>query len=91
MSVEAEQDGDDITGYTLRTWGWRQAAQYLDRLEAGFELIGENPSIGRSCESLRHGLKRFEIGNHVIFYAIEAGDILIVRVLHERMLPANYF
>jgi len=89
-SVEAEQDVTDIIEYTFTTWGWRQAAQYLDRLEAGFGLIAQSPSIGRSCEFLRPGLKRFEIGHHVVFYSIEPEGVVIGRVLHERMLPANY-
>jgi toxin ParE1/3/4 len=91
VSVEAEGDIDQIAVYTTNTWGWRQTDQYLSKLEEGFNLLAENPSIGRSCESIRDGLRRFEIGRHVVFYLPEPGGILVVRVLHQRMLPTNYF
>jgi toxin ParE1/3/4 len=90
ISVEAEADIDRIADYTTNTWGWRQTNQYLAKLEDGFDLLAQNPSIGRSCDSLRIGLRRFEIGRHVVFYFPESGGVLIVRVLHQQMLPNNY-
>jgi toxin ParE1/3/4 len=91
ISVEAEEDVDRIAAHTTDTWGWRQTDQYLAKLEDGFNLFAENPSIGRACESIRPGLLRFEIGRHVVFYLPEPGGILVARVLHERMLPINHF
>jgi hypothetical protein len=35
------------------------------------------------------GLRRMEQGRHVVFYRAEPGDILISRILHQRMLPEN--
>ncbi len=90
LSAEAEVDIDQIAAYTTSTWGWRQTDQYLAKLEDGFDLLARNPSIGRSCNSLRAGLRRFEIGSHVVFYLPEADGVLVVRVLHQRMLPINY-
>jgi toxin ParE1/3/4 len=90
ISVEAEADIDRIADYTTSTWGWRQTNQYLAKLEDGFDLLAQNPSIGRSCESIRAGLRRFEIGRHVVFYLPEPGGVLVVRVLHQQMLPSNY-
>lgn len=91
VSVQAEQDIDGIAAYTTESWGWRQTAQYLAKLEETFDMLARNPSIGRSCDSIRKGLKRFETGRHVVFYIPHATGILVVRVLHEQMLPANYF
>lgn len=90
ISSEAERDIDQIAAYTTAEWGWRQADQYLAKFEDGFDLLATNPSIGRACDSIRTGLPRFEIGHHVVFYLIRPDGILIVRVLHERMMPANY-
>lgn len=90
ISVEAEEDIDRIAAYTRDTWGWRQTDQYLAKLEDGFNLLAQNPSIGRSSDSIHPGLRRFEIGLHVVFHLSEPGGILVVRVLHERMLPSNY-
>lgn len=90
ISVEAADDIDEIAAYTMNTWGWRQADHYLDKLEAGFNLLAQNPSIGRSSDSIQAGLRRFEIGKHVVFYLLEPDGIFVVRVLHQRMLPGNY-
>ncbi len=90
ISAEAEEDIDRIAAYTTSTWGWRQTDRYLAKLEYGFDLLAKNPSIGRSCDSIRAGLQRFEIGRHVVFYIPEPGGVLVVRVLHQRMLPGNY-
>ena len=89
VSVEAEEDIDQITAYTTRTWGWRQTIHYLAKLEDGFNLLAQNPSIGRSCDSIRPGLRRFEIGKHVVFFILEPNDIQIVRILHQQMIPAK--
>lgn len=89
VSVEAEEDIDLIAAYTTRTWAWRQTNRYLAKLEDGFELLAENPRIGRSCDSIRPGLHRFEIGKHVVFYVPDPSELLIVRILHQQMLPAK--
>lgn len=90
FSGEAEEDIDRIAAYTTSTWGQRQTDQYLATLEDGFDLLAQNPAIGRPCDSIRAGLRRFEIGRHVVFYLVEPGGVLVVRVLHQQMLPANY-
>jgi toxin ParE1/3/4 len=90
ISVEGESDLDNIAAYTTTNWGWRQTDKYLAKLEDGFDLLARNPTIGRSCDAIRAGLRRFEIGSHVVFYLPEPNGVLIVRVLHEQMLPANY-
>ncbi|MGA7342547.1 MAG: type II toxin-antitoxin system RelE/ParE family toxin [Terracidiphilus sp.] len=90
ISSEAERDIDQIAAYTSEEWGWRRADQYLAKFEEGFDLLAKNPLIGRNSDSIRNGLRRFEISRHVVFYLISADGILVVRVLHQRMMPANY-
>jgi toxin ParE1/3/4 len=90
ISVEAEDDIDRIIAYTATKWGWQQSNRYVAKLEDGFDLLAGNPSIGRSCDSIRAGLRRFEIGRHVVFYLPGPGGVLVVRVLHQQMLPTNY-
>ena len=90
ISAEAEEDIDGIVNYLKNTWGWRQTDQYLAKLEDGFDLLAHNPSIGRLCDSILTDLRRFEIGRHVVFYLPEPDGVLIVRVLHQQMLPGKY-
>jgi len=89
VSIEAEEDIDLFAAYTTRTWGWRQTDQYLAKLEDGFDLLAQSPLIGRSCDWIRPGLRRFEIGKHVVFYIPDSGEVRIVRVLHQQMVPAR--
>ena len=87
FSRRAEKDLLEITTYTLRAWGKAQASRYLDDLEGCCEMLANNPDLGRRCEEIRPGLRRLEHGRHVIFYRRARTGILVVRVLHQRMLP----
>jgi toxin ParE1/3/4 len=89
VSVEAEEDIDQIAAYTTSTWGWRQTNKYLAKLEDGFDLLAQSPFVGRFCDSIRPGLRRFEIGKHVVFYLPGPSEVLIVRILHQQMIPAK--
>jgi toxin ParE1/3/4 len=87
FSRRAERDLRDIGDYTFRTWGESQTAHYLDQMEACCKRVAGEPGLGRACDHIRVGLRRVECGRHVVFYRQSGGGILIVRILHERMLP----
>ena len=83
----AESDLKSIARYTLKTWGIAQAARYLEEMEKCFQLLADQPGIGRKCDSIHPGLRRFEHRSHVVFYLPQEDGVLIVRVLHEHMIP----
>jgi toxin ParE1/3/4 len=85
----AETDLKSIVRYTLKTWGRAQTIRYRQGLQECFQLLADNPSIGRNCDSIHLGLRRFEVGKHVVFYRLNPGGIRIVRVLHQQMIPAK--
>jgi toxin ParE1/3/4 len=87
LTVRAEADLQDIAEYTLRTWGEQQCARYLDQLEQLCQRLADERNLGRPCDAIRPGLRRREQGKHVIFYRRTEADIVVVRILHERMLP----
>jgi toxin ParE1/3/4 len=91
LTRRAENDLLDIGRYTVRTWGIEQCAHYVRELEACCQRLADNPSLGRSCDRIRLGYWRAEQGKHVIFYRIETDEIVVVRILHERMLPQLHF
>lgn len=70
-----------------RSWGEALAVRYLSELEDCCRMLVDNPELGRVCDDIRPGLRRMESGKHVIFYRRESGGILVVRILHQRMLP----
>jgi toxin ParE1/3/4 len=51
------------------------------------KMLARNPALGRRCDWIRPGLRRFEKGKHVIFYRVEENGILVSRILHLGMLP----
>jgi toxin ParE1/3/4 len=78
-----------IVRYTTATWGKNQAIRYAKGLQSCFQILADNPGIGRACGDISAALRRHEYGKHVVFYRVKAGGIRIVRVLHQRMLPAR--
>jgi len=85
LSKKAEKDFSDIYRYTFKMFGELQADKYTVSLECTFQLILENPNIGRSVDYVSKGLHRHEQMEHIIFYRIRKGTIFIVRLLHESM------
>lgn len=89
FSKLARLDLIEIGDYTLDHWGADQAIRYLDSLERCFDLLAANPEIGRRCDRLRKGYRRIEHEKHVVFYRLDKEDVLIVRIVHQRVLPEN--
>jgi toxin ParE1/3/4 len=87
VSSAAGSDVRSIIRYTRLQWSAEQAARYAAGLQECFRALAESPGMGRGCDSVSIGLRRFERGKHVVFYRIVTGGILVVRVLHQRMMP----
>jgi toxin ParE1/3/4 len=79
----------EIARFTLDRWGVSQAHLYVQGLKATFQLLADNPGIGRSCDAISSGLHRHEQGKHVIFYRLKPGGIRVVRILHQQTIPAK--
>lgn len=90
FSRRAEADLVDIGAYTVRTWDEAQAERYLGQLEACCQRLADSPEFGRSCDDVRPGLRRIEVGKHVVFYRQDQEGIFVVRILHERMMPEHH-
>ncbi|MCA2019021.1 type II toxin-antitoxin system RelE/ParE family toxin, partial [Vibrio tritonius] len=46
----------------------------------------ENPDIGKTCDDIREGYRKFPQGSLVIFYQqIGSQSIQIIRILHKSM------
>lgn len=84
-STLAEQDLIDIYLYTAQTWGQKQADAYDAGIEQVINMLADSPTIGRACDEVKAGYRRFEHKHHTIFYLQRQTDIFIVRILHESM------
>ena len=49
------------------------------------ERIAADPRLGRSCEDIRAGYRRYSAQAHMVFFRIGENGIDIIRVLHQSM------
>ena len=86
LTRSAQADLKSIARYTQERWGVRQRNTYLKEVDQVFRTLAKNPLMGRSCDDIREGYRKFPHGSHVIFYKqLGEGELLIVRILHGTM------
>lgn len=87
----ARQDLKDIGRYlTQETQSRDVALKFLDAIARKCALYATEPYLGEACPDLGLDVRRFPIGNYVVFYRplLPAG-IDVLRVLHgSRDVPA---
>ncbi|MFT5098881.1 MAG: toxin ParE1/3/4 [Planctomycetaceae bacterium] len=84
VTVQARSDLFQIGRYTELKWGIDQRNHYLIQLDQAFNLIGDNPKIGKDRAHVLAGYRSYQQGSHVIYYR-EFKTVEIIRVLHMRM------
>jgi toxin ParE1/3/4 len=84
LAKSAEDDLNQIADYTIETFGIEQARKYRDLLIEAFNLISDNPHLGRDCSKIREGYRRFDHQSHLIFYRITNTGVLIAHILGGR-------
>jgi toxin ParE1/3/4 len=72
----------DIFLFGYEQFGSKQAEAYAAELEHVFQLLAENPRMGRKAETISAGVRRHEHGSHVILYEEAPGGVLILAVVH---------
>lgn len=103
LTVEAERDLAEIARYTVTAFGAAQTMDYAALIERAISLLAENPRrpASRARDELRPDVRSMHLSRaaarrhaaaHVLYYHLVAGtdeaqDIVILRVLHERMSP----
>jgi toxin ParE1/3/4 len=55
LSGKAKADVKDIGRYTQEHWGVEKRNRYLGDLDACFQTIGANPTLGNSAEAIGGG------------------------------------
>lgn len=90
ISDEAAHDIEEIYEF-LYLRNARVAAELTAELIRIFQLLTEQPLMGKNRDELHPGLRSFPVGKHIIFYLINPGKIVIARVLHgARDLPTLF-
>jgi toxin ParE1/3/4 len=83
LSALAEQDLDDIWSYVAEDASLETADRLIDAIFDRFELLVEQPRMGRNRPEFGEGVRSIVVESHVIYYRHEQ-DVLIARVLHGR-------
>ena len=86
-SNKAVEDLSSIWEYTFTKWSENQADEYYAMLiSACNRLLYPSVISNRSYEEISEGLLGVKAGHHLIFYNIlENADVMIIRILHEKM------
>jgi toxin ParE1/3/4 len=58
------------------------ADRLIDRFERTLQSLARNPLMGESVAEYHPGLRRFTLGNYVLYYQPIEGGVRLVRVLH---------
>lgn len=83
LSTLAEQDLDEIWSYVADDASPETADRLIDDIVDRFDLLAEQPGMGRVRPEFGPGVRSFAVENYVVYYRQE-GDVLIARVLHGR-------
>ena len=86
LTRSAQADLKSIAKFTQERWGIRQRNAYLREIDQVFRALAKNPVMGRACDEVREGYRKFPHGSHVIYYRQDDTDLLlVVRILHMTM------
>ncbi|EPX6937060.1 type II toxin-antitoxin system RelE/ParE family toxin [Vibrio parahaemolyticus] len=79
-----------VKNYTVENYSELQWHNYKDTLLSGFQMLADNPGLGRSCDEIYPNGFYFPIGKHTAYFTKEDDFILVVAVLGQSQLPQNH-
>jgi len=86
LTREAKEDLRKIARYTEKRWGRAQRYLYAKQFDDVFHFHAETPSVGKKCEYIKIGYRKFPQGSHIIFYReTTKNKITVIRILHKNM------
>ena len=86
ISNKAVSDLDGIWIYTFKNWSVQHADRYYNLIISEIEFLSANPDSGKSPEHIRKGYKSSKVKSHLIFYKVNADNIVeVIRILHQQM------
>ena len=84
LTRQAQFDIKAIYRYTVENFGEGQAQEYLDGLDYSFDLLTDNPKLGRLWDGKG---RRYIYKSHLVYYRIVKNDLLITRIRNSRQKP----
>ena len=77
LSRKALRQIEEIIRYTDENFGERRTQEYVGGLYHSFDLLAENPRMGRRSDQRR---RRYVYRSHHVYYRLLGGRILIVDI-----------
>jgi len=81
LSPLAEQDLEEIWLYVAEDSSPTTADRLIDAIVDRFDLLAEQPAVGRARPDFGVAVRSFVVESYVINYRVE-DEVLIARVLH---------
>ena len=86
LSREAKEDLKKIARFTEKRWGRDQRFFYIKQFDDVFHLLADTPSVGKKCDYIKKGYRKFPQSSHIIFYHESSKNkITVIRILHKNM------
>ena len=78
---------DEIEEYSALSWGDARAERYIRDIFRAFDLLAENPELGRYRADLPPPYLAYSVGSHVIVYRYDqpSDQVQVLTLLHPAM------
>lgn len=90
LSKLAQTHLQKIKSYTVKNFSETQWQNYKHTLLTGFQMLADNPNVGRRCDEIYPSGFYFPVGKHTTYFTKEDGFILVVAVLAQSQRPQNH-
>ena len=84
LTRQAKSDIKAIYRYTIEYFGEGQAREYLNGLEYSFDLLTDNPNMGRLFDEK---IRRYVYKSHLVYYEVKKDHLAIIRIRNARQKP----
>ena len=83
VSPKAKRELVEIWAYIARD-GVNHADRWLARVYELFAILGTAPALGPTADEIHPGVRRFPLGQYIIYYRITMRGVQIVHVFHGK-------
>lgn len=84
LTWQAKSNIKGIYHYTVKYFGEGQAREYLDGLDYSFDLLTDNPNMGRLFDG---AIRRYVYKSHLVYYEVKNDQIVIICIRSGRQKP----
>lgn len=89
VARQAEVDILEAYYFTAERWGEEQATLYRARILNAFDLLANNPEIGKRGDGSLASFRMFPIERHGIWYRLGDDELSVARVIDLRRHVTN--